>query len=584
MEPVGAVSPRRRGLVLVGIVLVAGAAAGIAWWARAPAPSVDPSIAMLPLESHDLASDDAYLAPAIQDELLGLLARAGAMRVMSRNSTDGFARTTLSAPQIGRALGVSYLLRGSVERADDTLRVRLALRDAAEDRLVWESSFERGIQDVFAIESEAAQAIAEAIRGRRLTAAERVAVMQPPTANAAAYDAYLHARAHSERTARNEADILDAIAAYEQAVRLDPSFASAWAQLSRRHSSFYSLGYDRSEARREAARHALETAERLAPDSVDAQAARAYFLFVVQEDLEGADRAVRALETRYPMSADIAIGLAQITRELGQLDRSAEYSRRAIKLDPLNPYRQSQLCQDYLTSREIVLALHACERALELLPGDSGTRALQATIHQARGELTAARALLRGLEPDPGDWRTLRVMSRQLMLDRDPRGAVALLAKHLEAAAAALGTRRGVVRRWLADAWRQSGDPGAARAAYQASRAELEEEFGRQPANPLFVGELAIVRARLGDSAGALDFAQRCVGLAHASRRTGYIGDCGLARVQVALAANAAAELPALLDAALRQRGSLPPLTLGLIRLDPDFDAQRASVRTLTPD
>jgi hypothetical protein len=174
-------------------------------------------------------------------------------------------------------------------------------------------------------------------------------------------------------------------------------------------------------------------------------------------------------------------------------------------------------------------------------------------------------------------------MSRQLLLERDARGAVALLARQLQAPDA-LGTRRGVVRRWLADAQRQAGQAAAARATYETARAELAAEYERQPGNPLFVGELAIVRARLGDAAGALDFSQRCAGLARASRRTGYIGDCELARVQVALAANDQAELPALLDAALRQRGSMPPLTIALMRLDPDFDGQRDLVRTLTPD
>jgi len=140
------------------------------------------------------------------------------------------------------------------------------------------------------------------------------------------------------------------------------------------------------------------------------------------------------------------------------------------------------------------------------------------------------------------------------------------------------------VCRWLADAQRQAGDAAAARATYEAARVELEEVFKRQPANPLFLGELAIVWARLGDRAAANELAQRCTDLARASRRSGYIGDCGLARVQIALATSAAADLPKLLNEALKQRGSLPPLTVNLIRLDPDFDAQRAVVRTLTPD
>jgi hypothetical protein len=184
---------------------------------------------------------------------------------------------------------------------------------------------------------------------------------------------------------------------------------------------------------------------------------------------------------------------------------------------------------------------------------------------------------------DPGDWRTVRVISRQLELDRKPHDAVAFLEEQL-AAPGPLGTRRGVVRRWLADAQRIAGDTDAARATYDAARREIDAELARQPGNPLLVGELAIVRARLDDHDAANDLARRCTQLALASRRTGYVGDCGLASIQVALAANDAASLPKLLDEALQQRGALPPLTVNLIRLDPDFDGQRAVVRYLTPD
>jgi len=574
---------RNRSLVALGIAIAVVVAMVLAWRARTPRPAANPAIAVLPLENRSADPAFAYLAPGLQDELINLLSRVGSLRVTSRNSTQRYADAARGAPLIGRQLGVDYLLDGSVQRAGDRLRVDVTLRDAAADHVVWEQKFERPAADVFAIESELVQAAAEALQARRLTPAERTAVLQPPTPVPAAYDAYLRAHAHTERTARNELDILETIAAYQDAVRLDPKFTAAWAQLSRRQSSFYSMGYDRTEARATAARDALENAERLAPDSVDAKAARAYYVFVVQEDLEGAERAVRALEARYPSSPDIATGLAQITRELGQLDRSASYARRAIMLDPLNPYRQFQLCQDYLTSREIVLAVQTCDSARELLPEDVGILALKATIHQARGELAPARALIKPLAPDPGDWRTLRVVSRQFELDRNPQGASAYLEKFL-AAPQQLGTRRGVVRRWLADAQRHAGDTETARATYDASRTELETELARQPSNPLFLGELAIVRARLGDRDAANDLAQRCTMVARATRRTGYIGDCGLARIQVALAANDSASLPGLLEEALSQRGSLPPLTVNLIRLDPDFDDQRAVVRFLTPD
>lgn len=572
---------RWRGALAFGLLLVASSA--LVWWLMRPAPLVDRSIAVLPFENRSAARADEYLAPGIQDELLTLLARVGELRVMSRSATVRYAGSTASARQIGRELGVSYLLEGSVQRSGEVVRVHVTLIDAASDRQLWGSMYERSVADVFAVESEVAQGVARALQAR-LTNEERERISRPPTGNPAAYDAYLRARAFAERTTRTEAEISAAIAAFEEAVRLDPEFASAWAQLSRRNANFFSLGYDRAEARRQTALAALENAERLGPDLIDTKIARAYFQFVVEGDLEDAERLTRELESRNPASADVATGLSQITRELGQIDRSADYARRTLALDAMNPYRHYLLCQDYLTSRELALATQTCARALELLPGDVGTLGLEATLYQTRGELGQSRERLRALAPVPGDWRTLRAMNRQFLLDRDSRAAVALLEKYL-ADPDGLRSRRGVARRWLADAQRLAGNAGAARDTYVSARSELEAELARQPENPLFVGELAIVRARLGERASALELAQRCDDLARKTRRSGYIADCGLARIQVALATNAsAAELKSLLVAALSQQGALPPLTPNLLRLDPEFDGQPASVRNQGPE
>jgi TolB-like protein/DNA-binding winged helix-turn-helix (wHTH) protein len=462
---------RRRWPLAVGLVLLVAVGA-LAWWSRAPAPNaipkIDRSIAVLPFENRSTARENEYLALGIQDEILTLLTRVGDLRVISRNSTQRYAGSAAGAPQIGRELGVAYLLAGSVQREGDRVRVNVTLLDAAGDQHLWAATYDRGADEVFAVESEVAQGVAQALQAR-LTAEEHAVITQPPSANPAAYNAYLRARAFAERTTRTEAEIRAAISAFEEAVRLDPDFAIAWAQLSRRHANFFSLGYDRTAARSNAARQALETTERLRPDLVETQAARGYYLYVVEGDLEGSEKVFRALESRNPGSADAASGLAQIARERGQMDRSNDYARRVLALDPLNPYRHSVVCQDYAMSREIDLALQTCDRALTLLPGDAGILALEANIYQSRGELEKSRDALRSLTPAAGDWRTLRVMSRQFLLDRKPREAVALLEKNL-ANAEVLATRRGMVRRWLGDALRLAGDAAAARATYVNAR------------------------------------------------------------------------------------------------------------------
>jgi tetratricopeptide (TPR) repeat protein len=246
-----------------------------------------------------------------------------------------------------------------------------------------------------------------------------------------------------------------------------------------------------------------------------------------------------------------------------------------LALDPLNPYRHSLICIDYLTSREFELALKTCQRALDLLPGDTGILAIAATIHQARGELDEARAMLRALAPSSGDWRSLRVLSRQSLLDRKPADAVTLLGRYLENADA-LGTRRGVVRRWLADAQRLAGEDAASKATYRLALAEIEAEIARQPSNPVLMAELATLRGRLGEFEAAVRLVPRCLELAGQPRREALIVECAFARIQAELAAGDPARSVALLKEALGAQGALPPLTPALLKLDPEYDALRA--------
>jgi len=543
------------------------------WQLAVQRPATDLSIAVLPFENRSASEDDAYLALGIQDEILTLLTRVGDLRVSSRHSTSRFAGLAIPAREIGRELGVSYLLHGSVQRSGDTVRVHVALLDAEEDENVWAASYERNASEVFAIESEVAQTVARALQVR-LTANERTAMTRPPSTNPAAYDAYLRARAFAERTTRTESEIHSAITGYEEAVRLDPAFAAAWAQLSRRNANLYSLGYDRSGSRRRTASHALNKALELQPDLLDVQVAQGYFLIVVEGDMEHAERLYRDLEVRYPTVADVAAGLATILANRGQTERSNDYARRTLALDPMNPYRHAINCDGLTSNRQFDLAMQACNRALELLPGDVGTLALIATIHQARGEIAMAHELLSALVPAIDDWRTLQVMNRQHLLEGNFAGARTLLRKHLQDPAA-LGTRRGVVRRWLGDNLRLAGDIDEARATYALARVDLEDELTRQPENPLFLAELAIVRARLGDRDQALALAQRCQPLAEQSRRHEYRTACRMARLHTELAAGNSAAAANLLTDALRLSEGSPPLTPELLRADPEFAALR---------
>jgi DNA-binding winged helix-turn-helix (wHTH) protein/Flp pilus assembly protein TadD len=389
----------------------------------------------------------------------------------------------------------------------------------------------------------------------------------------AAQEAYRRARAYAERTTRSEADIQNAILAFEEAVRLDPSFAKAWAQLSRRHANLIAISYDRSPERRAAAQAALRKAMELAPDTFDTQMARGYYVFRVEVDLREAEAIYHELAARDNASANVSAGLAQVMRDAGRWDESLAYYAQMLVKDIQNPYSHAIICEDYLTGRELDLALKACDRALDLLPNDVGALALKSSIYQARGDVARARDLLNGIRPAPGDWRTLRIMSHQLMLERDSAAAQRLLDTYLSNPDA-LGARRGALRRRLADAERMLNGEAAAKPTYELARHELMRELERQPENPSLIAELALVEARLGDHGAAQQLTIRCDELAARIRRDTLDAECLAARTETALLAGRTAEARQLLEAQLTRRGALPPLTPALLELDPRWSAE----------
>ena len=189
------------------------------------------SVAVLPFENLSVDKDNAYFADGIQDEILTGLAKIGDLKVISRTSTKAYGSRPQNLAEIGRQLGVAHLLEGSVQKAAARVRVNVQLIDAPSDDHLWAETYDRTLEDVFAVETEVAEKIASSLQAQ-LTRDERAALTKKPTDNPAAYDAFLKARSlllGSSYDRLNTERILDLL---ESAVKLDPGYAEAWAQLS----------------------------------------------------------------------------------------------------------------------------------------------------------------------------------------------------------------------------------------------------------------------------------------------------------------------------------------------------------------
>src|SRR5262245_14753653 len=237
-------------------------------------------IAVLPFENLSNDREDAFFADGIQDDLLTKLAKITDLKVISRTSVMGF-QGKQNTREIGNALGVSNVLEGSVRKTGAWLHVNVQLIDTRTDAHIWAEEYDRDLKDMFAIQSEIAQKVADQLHVK-ISATERQAIERPPTADLAAFDLYSRAKslllAVPTFAPSTKANLLKAADLLNQAVTHDPTFFQAYCQLAWTHDQLYFSGFDRTPARLSLAEAPIQAAFRLRPDAGEAHLARAEHL------------------------------------------------------------------------------------------------------------------------------------------------------------------------------------------------------------------------------------------------------------------------------------------------------------------
>ena len=534
------------------------------------------SIAVLPFENLSEDKANAYFATGIQDEILTRIAKIGALKVISRSSTKQYESRPDNLSEIAHELGVANVLEGSVQRAAGQVHVNVQLISAATDEHLWAESYDRKLENIFGVEAEVATAVAEALKAK-LTGPEQQALEQQPTNNPEAYDAYLRAVALWA-----DFDTIDdaskATRALDDAVRLDPNFAVAWALLAQIHSMWY-FWIDPTPARRAAAHKSLETAVRLRPDSPDVQLAEAYYQFWVRRDFDGARRTLELLQSKWPNNSDIAETLEQVAIHQGQWDKAPAYINRAIGLNPRNRGLRAEAAWAlYRATRDFSNALKGYDQALEIWPDDKNLIAGKASVFQSLGELDRADELLKQLRPAAKDGFVVGTICDQAKLRRRYSDGVAILRSFLNQADSLSAGERDSYRRSLADLQRLSGDLANANVCYAQLRGELERKLTEQADDADSNSELATVCAGLGDKQLATRYIERAISLRPAAEDA-FVGPAyeeKRARIAARFAQKDVA-IPILEH--LLKTPYVESITPALLRLDPDFDALRGDPR-----
>src|SRR5207237_3925374 len=275
----------------------------------------------------------------VHDEILTDLARIADLKVISRTSVMQYKTAAKrNLREIAGELGVAHIVEGSVQRAGNRVRVRAQLIEARNDVHLWADRYDRPLDDVFAIQSEIAKAVADQLQAK-LSPAEKSAIEQPPTTDLVAYDRYLRGKKLYGQTSfdsRQIEHLREGIRLLDQAVAHDPGFYLAYCQLARTHEYLYFVGADHTPTRVAQAKRALEKALSLAPERGEAHLAAAAISYHCERDYKTALAELAIARQSLPNDSSIPEFTAFIARRQGQWEKCIENFDRAAELDPRN--------------------------------------------------------------------------------------------------------------------------------------------------------------------------------------------------------------------------------------------------------
>jgi TolB-like protein/class 3 adenylate cyclase/Tfp pilus assembly protein PilF len=545
------------------------------------APIPEKSIAVLPFENLSEEKQNAHFTDGVQDEILTDLAKVADLKVISRTSVMQYKTgVERNLRDIAKALGVSHVVEGSVQRVGGRVRVSAQLIDAKTDAHVWAEHYDRDLADVFAIQSELAEQIVAQLKAK-LSPQEKAAIEQKPTGDLAAHDLYIHAKTLIQtavlNTPQNES-LFDAVKLLNEAIQRDPAFALAYYQLAHAHDLLYFLGADHTPTRLAMADDAIQVVARLRPDSGEAHLARAKHFYWGYLDYDRARAELEPAKKSLPNDPWPFLLAGYIDRRQSRWDESTKNIERAIELDPQNANVLAQIANSYEHLRRYADAEKALDRAIALTPKDPATRAFRTAVEldwhaDPRPVISTIKEIL---AQDPGAAENL---SEQLLnaslCQRDVEGAQRALA-----ALPVAGCYRETIpfpRAWCEGLVAQiRGDKAAARAAFTAARNETAKLLSVQPNYAEALCVLGMADALLGNKRDAIREGRRAVELLPVTKDS--IGGSLLIQYLALIYAWTGEKDHAFeqLVIATRMPG---PLSYGQLRLHPYWDPLRGDPR-----
>ncbi len=471
------------------------------------------SIAVLPFESLSEDKDNAYFATGMQDEILTRLASIHDLKVISRTSTEQYASHPPNLRIVAEQLGVATVLEGSVQKANGKVRINLQLIDARSDSHLWAHNYDRDLKDVFAVQTDVAEQVADALKAQLLPA-ESTRIASVPTKNPEAYDRFLKAQdffnqldaTSSKDPAATERK---AESSYREAIALDPDFALAYARLSFLKSFAYWYGIDPSAQTIDEAQTSAQHALALQPGLPEAHLAMGYAYYYGHRDYAAALNEFSTARASLPNNANVIAAIGYVHRRQGHLAQCISELQQAEVLDPLDPSLPREIGNSLMELRRYDEANAAYKRSLALLPTSIEALVGRATTLMMSGDTNAAERALAEIpaEDDPQGSVSLARFTLAMRL-RQPDAALAAIAHAPAWITSRFEHARLPGTLLQGQALTMKGQAGAAHAAFLQAREALQD-LAREPGNQAGANSyLALAYAGLGEKAAAIQAAR----------------------------------------------------------------------------
>jgi len=507
---------RRNAIMLVVTGVIVSAIAGFFLLPRiSSARKIDKSIAVLPFENLSDEKENAYFADGIQDDVLTNLSKIGDLKVISRTSVMPYRGKTSNIREIGKALGVSNILEGSVRRSGNKVRVNVQLIDANSDEHIWADDYDRDVTDVFAIQSDLAQKIAEALQAK-LSPGEKSQMTRKPTENGEAYLAFAEAN-NLSCAFEDPGKLRQSEQLYQRAIDLDPKFALALARYSQLE-SWMVRTHEGTSQHRERARSLAERALQLQPDLPEAHLALGFSYYYGDNNYDAALKEFAIAQRGLPNESDAYLAIGAIQRRQGKWAESTANLQKAASLNPKDTWPRQNLAFNYQMQRNFDAANRIIDSALQINPTGIGLWEIKVKLAIAeKGDFSVyEQAMEKGKSFPVSDEERMKLIGSQanlLLLQRKYDQLLQLGQKFPDDSFATVPGS--LAMKYFAIGLAQKGlrDDAAARIAFLKAKDILGQQLNQKPDDADLRVQHAKLLAWLGEKDAAIAEAQQAINL-----------------------------------------------------------------------